>query len=440
MNRRTGRPLSKRLLGALVLFTCGGLLAGCDEAPPSIPTGRDAAATTDAGRRVDSGRPGDAGRPDAGRLDSGRGDAAALDAGDSGGCDTLTMDEPTVRATAFVSQEDPVSLAVRLDGALVAWVAFVDGEPRVSVLHLSADGAPSVSGVADDTASAQRDPQIAATREGYVVVWRDDRDGDIELMSRALNPDGTLDGPAVALTDNGVDDPAASVGLTGDGGVLVAWADPDGGAGHVLALGVDGTPGTAQRLPLVTGLRGTPVLAPLPSGAAIAWVDDASGGVRVLRLGPSGTPEPPATAIAAEANATGGLDIAGYGEGAVLLYDVNVGGADPQVRYQSLDEDAAAVGPEQVLSGIGRRAVSGSFSRFSSGFAAVFRSNTLDGEAELQFTVFEPGEDAFAVTGVGSLETLSGPPPTLRSAPDGRYVALAWADDGRVLTTQSGCE
>lgn len=150
------------------------------------------------------------------------------------------------------------ALARRSDGGLVAFVVdpHRDGHPTLRLLPLDREGSSVTDGVAhspidlDDAGPSPALPALVATRDGYLLAWRQGAPGQHRIALRALGPDGTpgpaarllaptgvLGAPALGLRD---DRPVVAVARSvarspGDGrSDATAWAafidriDPDG--------------------------------------------------------------------------------------------------------------------------------------------------------------------------------------------------------------------
>ena len=98
------------------------------------------------------------------------------------------------------------ALARRADGGLVAFVVdpHRDGHPTLRLLPLDREGSSVTDGVAhspidlDDAGASPALPALVATRDGYLLAWRQGPPGQHRIALRALRPDGTP-GPAARL-------------------------------------------------------------------------------------------------------------------------------------------------------------------------------------------------------------------------------------------------
>jgi len=125
--------------------------------------------------------------------------------------------------------------------------------------------------------------------------------------------------------------------------------------------------------------------------------------------------------------------------GAVVAYDVNVGGSRPEVRFQLLDEDGAPSGTEEILSEGAMGATGASIAPLVSGFATAFRADT-GSDRVLRLELFEVGEVGLDSVDLGEVDSLSDTRPIVRTSPDDRSVVVAWTDDARLLTALGSCE
>ncbi len=105
------------------------------------------------------------------------------------------------------------ALARRADGGLVVFVvdAHRDGHPTLRLLALDRDGSTTTDGVVhapmdlDGVGVSPAHPALVATRDGYLLAWRQGPAGQHRIALRALGPDGTpSSAPARLLAPTGV--------------------------------------------------------------------------------------------------------------------------------------------------------------------------------------------------------------------------------------------
>lgn len=119
--------------------------------------------------------------------------------------------DPLAVATLTPGLPATPALARRADGGLVAFVVDPnrDGHPTLRLLPLDPDGSSTTNGTPHspidlaDAGAAPSHPALVATRDGYLLAWREGLPGQHRIALRALGRDGTPASPARLLAPTG---------------------------------------------------------------------------------------------------------------------------------------------------------------------------------------------------------------------------------------------
>jgi hypothetical protein len=384
--------------------------------------------------------PSDSGPRDAVALDTSVPDAFDDAADGAIGAGACTFDPADLRtlATALVQVEDAPALAVRNGGALMGYVGFIGGDPRLQVRWFPADLALPAALHLTEAESRQRDPVMVATMDGYLAVWRDDVGGTFGLRARAVNATGqALGDDDVELTAGGGAG-APALGW-GHGQALVAWVEGDGG----FTLRVDGE-GAPLAAPVpVAGLADAarrPAVAALSEGYLLAWVDG-EGRVWLQALDAAGAPDGAAQRADAEGIATGNVDLASSGGAGAALFDVRVNGVRAEVRFRAFSSSGAPTGSERVLTPAPERGVASSLAPLLGGYVAAHRGETDGAAGEALRVRFVDGSGASLGSFIEVADTT--PPAThtvVRAAPNGNLAFVAWTDGTAAKLARLVCQ
>lgn len=167
--------------------------------------------------------------------------------------------DPLAVATLTPGLPASPALARRADGGLVAFVVdpHRDGHPTLRLLTLDPDGSTSTNGTAhvpvdlDGVGAAPAHPALVATRDAYLLAWREGapgqhrialrpigRDGNPTGPARLLEPTGFLGAPALALRD---DRPVVVVARAEARSPDAGRADTSAWAGSLVRVDPDGS-------------------------------------------------------------------------------------------------------------------------------------------------------------------------------------------------------
>lgn len=423
--------------GALVIL-CALSVGGCEEERPPGPGLDSSAPPADSGVPEDS-TPGDSGTvgPD--------GTVPPIDAGPVDR--TCAFSEAVIfpLATAQVWITDAPAVAADNDGAIVGWVSLVDGMPRVSTMKVPADPDDSLGVlVVTAAASRQRAPAVAALNEGFMVTWRDDDDGDFEIMARIIDAAGEPVDPILMLTDNAVDDGPPSVGVNSTGRGMVGWVeDPDGTpAGRLQMLTPDGSPSGGTRTSEdFAASKGQPVIEAVGTSFGLGYVDSA-GTVQLRLFDDVGAPVGPAVPISGEPNAPGILSLATGPDGSgAALYDARAGGIRPELRMRTFDADGQPFGTETIITPVPTVGQSSALAPIGAGYTVAYRGAPTDG-ADTGLDIGLLNWDASAAGERVRLAPTVAPATftAVSASPDGRRIYVAWTDDSRMQVARILCE
>ena len=231
-------------------------------------------------------------------------------------------------------QSAPTAALDGAGGLVVGWQdrrgldadIFVQGYTSAGVAQLAANGIAAFQdpGVQSGTLILQTDAG------GAFVFWNERRAGQVDVMARKFNADGTPAGSSVALcaapgqqsVDGTIDD--------GAGGAIVSWTDRRSGGADLYCQRID-----ANALPqwtangvVVCAAGGSQQLSRMVSdgagGVILAWQDDRDSGnpdVYAQRLNAAGSPLWTANGVAvcADPGAQQGAVIATDGSGGAII-------------------------------------------------------------------------------------------------------------------------
>lgn len=194
--------------------------------------------------------------------------------------------EIAVNADIASSQRGP-ALAMGGDGAfIVAWRSNVDGSLEVRARRFDPSGAPASDELAVNTTRAgeQVAPAIAiAPDDSFVVAWENAFDNTYDVRARRFGPHGDSRGDELLVQPGtGAAQFAPALAMAASGAFLIAWQDFDSGDLDLRArpFAANGTP-LSETIALdsrASGNQKRPALAMNAQGNfAAAWHSDASG-------------------------------------------------------------------------------------------------------------------------------------------------------------------
>jgi len=328
---------------------------------------------------------------------------------------------------SFLDPSDRPSLALRNEGALLSWVAYESGKPRLMQRFLGVDGlARELPRPDDDT--KQTEPSSVATRDGYLTVWSDDSSGGYQLRARRTSSSGDLqDGLPIALTDGTGDDhlPVAATGP--DGNTLVVWqAKQPAPETRAMLVGADGKPGAVHVLEAASPALGRVALSAIPDGYALAYVRADTRRVYLQPLDVQGEPLADAARVDADGDARGHLSLTASAEGGALAWDVLLGGERPEVRLHTFDAAGALSGVERLVTPYPAQGAEPVIAATSGGYALAYRGGNIPTNA-LQITLLDTRCQPAATVPLTELASAN-MGVVLAASPDSTRMFLGWLD------------
>jgi hypothetical protein len=410
----------------MLYAACG---AGCGD-----ETGRAPSPSLD----IDAGEEPDA-ESDADVSPDTDGAMAADDAGSDAGSDadsSVVVEGPVCTfpqenlvnvSESFLDPSDRPSLALRNEGALLSWVAYESGKPRLMQRYLGVDGlARELPRPEDDT--KQTEPTSVATPGGFLTVWSDDANGGYHLRARRTSSSGELqDELPIALTD-GADEDHLPVAATGpDGNTLVVWeAKQPAPETRAMLVGADGKPGAVRVLEAVSPAMGRVALATIPSGYVLAYVRADTRRVFLQPLDKQGEPLADAVRVDADGDARGHLSLTASAEGGALAWDVLLGGERPEVRLHTFDAKGALSGVERIVTPYPAQGAEPVIAATDGGYALAYRGGNIPTSA-LQITLLDTRCQPAATVPLTDLASAN-MGVVLAASPDSARMFLGWLD------------
>ncbi|HJL16832.1 MAG TPA: hypothetical protein RMH99_14305 [Sandaracinaceae bacterium LLY-WYZ-13_1] len=409
-------------------------LAACDGDPPPVPM-------RDAGRR-DAG-PGamDARVPDAALPDGGGGRDGEVPDRDAGsvGC-TVSAENVYKLATDVNPSERNVGLAATSNGFGVVWNETREGRPDLFGIRIASDGTLGGEVRLTDTAAIENPPSLIALGTEWLAAWVDNTAATgFEVRAQGLASDLSPTGSPSDLTSTAAlfeDNPTL---FAGSDGALLAWVQDDMVASTRQArarpLASDGSPsGSAQDASASDATPGQLALAELSGGPVLVWAE-ATGGTGDVILQPladDGGTRGSSEVISAEGNADGTVDAALGPSGGAVVFGTLVGGVRSEIRFRALDEDGGLVGDERILTEAPVQGRGASIARFAGGYAVAYRRFGAGEGAAVQLLLVSALGDVLDEIEVATVPEQGGRT-TLRVSGDGQ-IGIAWSDRGSTET------
>ncbi|HKP64277.1 MAG TPA: hypothetical protein VJV78_46390 [Polyangiales bacterium] len=408
-------PSLTKIISAAVLFACLGS-SGCDkEKPPkyATPRHRDAEVDFDAGPDGSSVEPGADGSTSDGSVDpetdaavSGSGgkggkggtggsggSAGSSGRGGSGGsagasgksgqepAPCTVSDEDNSYTTATTTTDDSrVSMAIGKTGFGVAYAA---PNCKIQVLPVLSSGLfNSPIDALEDCATTIRELSLLHVTDGWRLVWIDNNAGSAELQTMLLRDDmservGEL---RARLTTNTLREQRHVLANVGGSPLLAFIAmDPVSSKQRISTLVLDGQASPQDVVTEASGHKPSN-LALTQIGAneaALAWVEeDGHPGVWLQRTNLQGVAQGDPIQLSDVLSAGSVVDLAArdIGEGGAVLYSLNVGGLNQEVRIRRLDETGQLLADERKIVGAPLQARDGSFARLGGGYVVAYRA------------------------------------------------------------------
>jgi hypothetical protein len=341
----------------------------------------------------------------------------------------FTRSEIAEVANSAVSVADPIALAVRNDGASLSWIAYEMGAPRLWTQWFGSDRTSTFSPDSDGGTATQREPGNIATGSGFLTVWSDDEGGP-DLIAQGAGADGQLTAPhAVKLSSDGASTRERTPVLApaADGKLLAVWQNAGTSRGTALLLDATGAAvGVPHAIENYPAQSMQPALAALGSRFVLAWVDPVLQRVHMVLLDGTGAPLGSDVLVDVEANASGTVDLATSEAGGAIVFDVQVAGVRPEVRFRTFDTSGALTGVERAITSAPSTGSSPSIVPIAGGYIVAYRSVKAP-DLQLQLALLDSSGE---VTGGISVAPVldNDLPIALRIAPDGRQMFLSWMD------------
>jgi hypothetical protein len=248
----------------------------------------------------------------------------------------------------------------------VAWVDDQEGNFEVYVALLSADGALTTGPLrVTDDPEFSGSPSLVWTGSELAVAWNDGRDGNFEIYLARLEPDGSKIGGDLRLTNDPMFSATPSLAWTGDE-LALAWSDDRDGNNEIYYARVqpDGTVvGGDVRVTDEAAYSSSPAIAVAGGDRALAWLDlrDPDRELYFARLAAGGgnqTGDLRLSELAAASGNATSVAVAWTGDELGVAYATDGGAsADSNVLLTRRDLDGAAItadvpvadGPESSL-------------------------------------------------------------------------------------------
>jgi len=125
------------------------------------------------------------------------------------------------------ANSDPAVAIDARGNFVVAWESTIAGSYEIRARRFDSRGAALSAEVAvnADTQSSQRAPALAMASDGrFVVAWRSNLDGSLEIRARRFDPSGTPASDELPVNTTRVGDQVApTVAISPDGTFVIAW-------------------------------------------------------------------------------------------------------------------------------------------------------------------------------------------------------------------------
>lgn len=362
-------------------------------------------------------------------------------------------------ACATCRQQTPAVAGSRSGTLAGVWEGQTPSDPHgVLVRFFNAQGRPLAAErlVNRNLAADQYDPAVAATPNGFVVVWTEVAQGRSDILAQRFKASGTPAGGAIRVSAEGAAgagvDYGPAVAAMPNGGFLVAWlryTPPGAPAVMVRRYNASGKPLGGQ-VQVSTGLvkgAAPDVCALSNGGAAVAWAsiderrpfEPSLEGVSLRRLSPAGAPVGAAEEVIAapEAEVASAAVSCGKAGAFAVAYELDRPGVteESDIFVQRFTPQGAPAGlPLQVNATAAGRQKAPKLSHDPAGhFVVVWTSHQDDGYRLVARRIGAggaplSGEVVVELSGSASLRPLS---------PD---VAHAGKAGGFVVTWQEGTD
>ena len=374
------------LVGLVALSACGGGRGSRDVTGADDPKRHrdaavaDAATPGDAAQPLDASTSGDAAGPiaDAG-SDASADDDAQVDPHDPLRDCQLASENNSLAIAAPLSAEGDFALSIGLTGFGVAYRAQT-GCGRIGTLPIEALGSfPDPGLLLSDECDNLQEMALLHSAEGWRLAWVDNAAGSAELRTLALSDQMTAASGALItqLTQNSLREyrPVLSEFA---GAVHAAWiaADLSSGKRQIDAKNLSDQGDITTLLAADSGHKPVALaFEPMGSaGAILAFVDEQlTPGVWFMRVDKALSAASPVL-VSEAVSAGGSVDIAPRdAEGGALIYSVDIGKANHEVRFRALDRDAKLVGVETKIVGGSLQGRDASIARLGGGYVVAYR-------------------------------------------------------------------
>jgi hypothetical protein len=360
----------------------GGLVCAGFYATLLLACGDDEATFAPRPGRADSGSAG----KDAGELKDA---AGSYDAGDEDDASvvvdacTEAAKQGEFSADVPFSGEGGYSLTMGTAGFGVAYLAEDAGCRSIWTLPVLALGAIEGPKKVLSDCKTITDLTLLRVSAGWQLVWVDNADDSAEVQSTLLGED--LATPVGALrtrltTNELHEQHPVLADVSGAPFVAFVATDPSTRKARVLGQRLDGRSELHELVPEDAGRRPIRLaLTQIGAGnALLAWIDEAAEtrGIWLQRLDLLGkTVEAPVQLSAFSASGST-VDFATRppGEGGAVVYSVNVGGDNREVRFRRLSPTGELVGTEIKVVGAPLQARDASIARVGGGYCVAYRA------------------------------------------------------------------
>jgi hypothetical protein len=427
------------------------LAPACKGSDPRVdvvdPNKRDASAA-DGGEA--GGGPG-AGSGGGSSVAGSGGGSADAGPGADGGDDDAGMDpnqiDPTVRCEiakensllelpVMFGSEAGFSIAPGVTGFGLAFQAGSCGQ--IDTMPIAANGAfPAPSMLLGSDCVRLQDVALLRVSDGWRLGFVDNASGSAELQTLLLSDALTLPGDPVrsAVTNNMLRE-RAPVFANIAGVPHLAWIAEDltTGERRIERKRFDSEAKVETLLDFEAGHKplGLAFAQLGRENAALAFVDEqGKHGIWLARLDKQAQPVGEPVLLSDFVSAGNSVDLATREEdGGAVLYSLDVGGVNHEVRFRRLDKDGAFLSDEVKIVGSPIQGRDASLARLGGGYAVAYRQLPGEGQPKSEIRLlFITKEGNVMRDSVGRLQSY----PLADAAPNGGRISLRVSTDGQLL-------
>ncbi len=393
--------------------------------------GSDASLGTDAAAFEDGGHAGDAG-------------ASGADGGVLAG---TCVSSPRDDRFSFAAQETAATrLALGSDsqGSFIVWEEGIGGTPQIVHTWLRWDREPDMGRALTEGTARHEAPALVRVEDGrFILAWHDNATPPgfaIRLVPLGRAIEG---GSPTRLSDPSLGLFNVRFVVLQDESILAVWVAADRSGGRTLQsqlLTGDGARvGGPQTLLPSSADVAEVALTPFGRGALMAYATTgAEAAVYVLRVSAVGAPLEQPVQVSQEQAVSGVVSVASSGDGAIVVYGLNVAGVRPEVRARLVDDGGAPTGIEERLTRPDETGEGPAVVTFLDGYAVAYRSLSKGGEDRPEITLLRLDRGG-AVEGVDAIAEVEQPGSRIELTADGDRLLVGWVEGGAVTVARTQC-